>query len=454
MKLTSHLLHATLITWGIMLIGLGRASGQQVLVEDGFASAVGATPDAAKFEWAGEVAYSGSGILYLHTNASNNTWLQSKAGAATGAGQTLVLRMRAQAYAEPAVYGDKQPRGLRVGSDANNVVEFYTIYGASIGLRVRKNGIESLGTNNLTSSAWEMHDYEISVTPAAVTFKVDGVVAGTFTSNIPTGALNFYAHTYDGGAGNVPIFLDSMSLTLTSPSPHLEVEQAVGTPVASGDSRDYGTCIVGAPSTLIFTVRNTGLGALTGIGVTFGGPAAPDFSLVEALAPELPAGESATFEVRFAPATGGTKSALMQLASNDPDHGVFEVALGGRAFSTADDSDTDGMNDAAEYQLAALGFDWELSQPELVATYFANTSQNGLMTRAQVQAPHAAYPLLAKDPVSGLFKLTLALRMSTDLEHFDPFPMTTPQTTLNARGELEFLFSPADHAAFFRLETD
>lgn len=105
-----------------------------------------------------------------------------------------------------------------------------------------------------------------------------------------------------------------------------------------------------------------------------------------------------------------------------------------------------------EYRLAALGFDWQVSQTELVATYFANAGQNGLMSREQVLAPHAGYPLLAKDPLSGLFKLTLGIRKSNDLIRFDPFPMTTSQTSINAQGELEFRFSSQDRAAFFRLE--
>jgi len=43
------------------------------------------------------------------------------------------------------------------------------------------------------------HDYEISVTTTSVVFKVDGVVAGTFTTNIPTGVLNVYVSSDDGG---------------------------------------------------------------------------------------------------------------------------------------------------------------------------------------------------------------------------------------------------------------
>ena len=143
----------------------------------------------------------------------------------------------------------------------------------------------------------------------------------------------------------------------------------------------------------------------------------------------------------------------MHISSNDPDHNPFDIQLAGTALSPNDDTDGDGMNDAAEYKLAVLGFDWQVSQPALVAAYFASANLNGLYTRGQVQALQVGTPLLAKDPTSGLFKLTIGVQKSTDLLHFSPFPMTTPQATINADGKLEFQFSSQDNAAFFRLET-
>ncbi|MBI5770408.1 MAG: immunoglobulin domain-containing protein [Verrucomicrobia bacterium] len=190
-----------------------------MLVEDGFTGAAGAAPDASKFEWSGELAQTGSGTLNLLTQSVQSSWLRSKAGAAVGAGETLVLQMRAYAYAEGTspgiVYGDKQPRGLRVGSDPNNAVEFYSASRTSLGMRVRKDGIESQATYALPAGVDMMHDYEITVTTASVVFRVDGVVAGTITTNIPTGVLNVYVSSDDGGGvGNVPVTIDSLSLTL------------------------------------------------------------------------------------------------------------------------------------------------------------------------------------------------------------------------------------------------
>ncbi|MFA7345289.1 MAG: leucine-rich repeat protein [Terrimicrobiaceae bacterium] len=212
-------------TLGILATALFGGAGDvsaSVLVEDGFAGAAGTTPDAGKFEWSGEATQNGAGLLTLNTTAVSSSWLRSRAGAAPGAGETLVLHMRAKAYAEgwdPGIYGDGQLRGLRVGTDANNAVEFYSLSRTSVGMRLRKDGVESLGSYALPSGVDALHDYEISVTPAEVSFKVDGAVAGTFTSNIPTGALNAYVSTFDGYAGQVPVSLDSLSLSLTGGQP-------------------------------------------------------------------------------------------------------------------------------------------------------------------------------------------------------------------------------------------
>lgn len=197
---------------------LSSAARAQILLSDDFSGVAGAPPDAAKYVWNGDVTQNGSGQLNVNTLSYRNSWIYSRTNAAPGSGQTLVLQMRAYAYAEnwdPGVYGDRQPRGLRVGTDANNCAEFYSDARTSVGMRVRKDGVESASTYPLPAGVDSMHDYEISVTATSAVFKVDGTVAGTFTQNIPTGALNFHVSTYNS-FGNVPVTLDSLRLSLSN----------------------------------------------------------------------------------------------------------------------------------------------------------------------------------------------------------------------------------------------
>ena len=136
----------------------------------------------------------------------------------------------------------------------------------------------------------------------------------------------------------------------------------------------------------------------------------------------------------------------------------YDINLTGQALSFTQDTDGDGLNDASEYQMAALGFDWQVNQASLVNTLFSNLigalpnlNAAGFYTAAQVQALNVGVPLIQRDPM-GVFTLTIGVEKSTDLSIYNPFPMTAPQTMINAQGELEFRFTVPDNAAFFRLE--
>src|SRR6185503_2478566 len=109
--------------------------------------------------------------------------------------------------------------------------------------------------------------------------------------------------------------------------------------------------------------------------------------------------------------------------------------------------------DAAEFQLAVLGFDWQVAQSALVNSF---TSSNMLFTPAQVQALNVGVPLLTKDAGTGRFKLTIGVQKTTDLAlPFADFPMNGAgfTTIINGAGKLEFEFTVPDNAAFFRIES-
>ena len=228
---------------------------------------------------------------------------------------------------------------------------------------------------------------------------------------------------------------------------------------ASELTDEQSTAVVfGAPlgnqTSRTFTIRNGGNGSLTGLGITLDGTDADRFTLTAS--PTAPVGGpngSTTFTVRFAPLTSGTKTAALHIASNDLGASSFDIALTGEPLNQSQDTDGDGMNDASESLLAAFGFDWQVSQPSLVTTYYSNANAAGLYTAAQVQILNMDTPLLTKDTVSGLFKLTIGVQKTTNFNQpFVPFPMTLPQTGINGQGKLEFEFSAPDDAAFFRLQ--
>ena len=239
-----------------------------VLVEDSFS---GASPDSTKFDWSGQVNQNGAGQLSLSTDTANTSWITSKAGASLSPGQTLTLNFTAYAYAEnwnPGVYGNKQPRGMRVGTDANNVLEFYSISRVTIGLRARLNGSETILSYPFPAGVDSMHQYEITVTTTGAVFRVDGLLAGTILNNIPTGRLNFHMATYDGGAGNVPVVLDAVQLALTSSlaAPFITTEPANQTASVGANSAFW--VIASGSEPLSYLWKRNGTNLVDGINIT------------------------------------------------------------------------------------------------------------------------------------------------------------------------------------------
>ncbi|MEK0451710.1 MAG: hypothetical protein RL088_3978 [Verrucomicrobiota bacterium] len=237
--------------------------------------------------------------------------------------------------------------------------------------------------------------------------------------------------------------------------PEIVLEHPAGTALVDGVAAiNFGAVTIGGSGAKTVVIRNTGAGSLNVSGVTFDGPDVPDFS-VNPSSTVIAPGQQASVVVTFAPGgtASGSRSAGIHIASDDGDESPFDIALGGMAYSPTADVDGDGLNDAAEFRLSALGFDWQTSQPALVSTLYSGANIAGLYTASQVQALHVGTPLISRNPVSGKFKLTIGVRKSTDLIGFSSFPMTAPQIQLNGTGELEFEFDSGDNAAFFRLES-
>jgi hypothetical protein len=229
----------------------------------------------------------------------------------------------------------------------------------------------------------------------------------------------------------------------------IELDSPGGVPVASGGAWDGGTCIAGEPLSFSFTIRNTGEGVLSGLAAVIEGADAADFSVSMPAGTTVPPGGNVAFSLTAAPTTAGSKAGTLRITSNDADENAYLVQLSAFSLSAADDSDHDGMNDAGEFKLSSMGFDWQVPQAEMVSAYFAAANTNGLYTTSQLQALHVGSPLLARDPTSGIFTLTLQLYQSADLLNYEPMPMT--DAIIDEDGKLVFGFSPPGDTAFYRL---
>jgi trimeric autotransporter adhesin len=243
--------------------------------------------------------------------------------------------------------------------------------------------------------------------------------------------------------------------SVTAQEPEIAVEQPELTDLPTGGTQPFGTVPLGSPVAISFTIRNSGSADLTGLEVTKeAGPDSDQFNITQQPAPSVIPGGTASFTVQFSPTTAGAKTALLHIASNDANENPFSITVTGTALSFTQDTDADGLNDASEFQMAALGFDWQVPQTALVNTLYANAHQAGLYKPAQVQALRAATPLISQNPETGKITLAMFWKKSANLTDYTAFPAQPAEVSVNGQGNIEFEFSVPDAAAFFRIETE
>jgi sulfatase modifying factor 1 len=142
--------------------------------------------------------------------------------------------------------------------------------------------------------------------------------------------------------------------------------------------------------TRIYSVRNTGTETLDPVTFAVTGPAAAEFTAVLPADGPLAPGASAEISVSFTPTTGSDRIATINIASADPVNSPFVVNLAGYGITEDFDKDGDGLNDAAEYGMSALGFDFNVAQPDLVESLTGNSTFVPLYNATQVETERIA----------------------------------------------------------------
>jgi hypothetical protein len=130
-------------------------------------------------------------------------------------------------------------------------------------------------------------------------------------------------------------------------------------------------------------MRNIGGLTLSNIVVTKSGSDSANFVLTAPTTNSLGPDASTTFSVSFAPTSSGSRSAQLSITSNDSNNSPFVINLSGFGLGEDLDTDGDGLNDAAEFTMSDLGFDWQSNQPTLVTALYSNANRANLFTQSQ-----------------------------------------------------------------------
>jgi|GEM_PF-777273 len=187
-----------------------------------------------------------------------------------------------------------------------------------------------------------------TVTQAGSTVTING-------SPVASGSNSAPVHLY-GGANTLTIIVTGVDgittktylVTATIDAPHIVVEQPAGTPLTFGSaSAEIGTAAPGTSASTVFTIRNVGTQNLTGLGITIDGTNGAEFTVTTNPTAPLAAANTTSFTVTFTPTTTGPRSAILHIASNDPDEPSFDISLTGRSHTVAFDHSSQTQVEAA-----------------------------------------------------------------------------------------------------------
>jgi len=130
-------------------------------------------------------------------------------------------------------------------------------------------------------------------------------------------------------------------------SPEIQVYNGSGTSdpeLADGQAApvDFGMTSLGSSVTRDITIRNAGTGALELSSVGLSGTHASDYAVTGAPA-TVAAGDTATFQVSFAPSAAGARGATLTINNSDCDELAFDFPLLGCGNDANGDDDMDGV---------------------------------------------------------------------------------------------------------------
>jgi Protein of unknown function (DUF1573)/Abnormal spindle-like microcephaly-assoc'd, ASPM-SPD-2-Hydin len=109
--------------------------------------------------------------------------------------------------------------------------------------------------------------------------------------------------------------------------PNISIEQPLDNVLADGaDVVDFSAFPNVATT---FYIENTGSGDLTNLVVSVEGVHRNDFTVTQPTSDELAGGQTTAFTVTFRPRALGDRTAVLQIASNDPDESPFDITLQG-----------------------------------------------------------------------------------------------------------------------------
>ncbi|MEO7098703.1 MAG: hypothetical protein ABI162_05035 [Luteolibacter sp.] len=148
----------------------------------------------------------------------------------------------------------------------------------------------------------------------------------------------------------------------------------------------------------------------------------------------------------------GNLTGQLVVTSNDTDEAAFDVSLSGTVLSAANDTDGDGLNDAAEWYYSSLGFRWDSAQPTLVSALLAGASRAGMITETQLLAGTPDSTVIKRNMTGSSASLRLRFERSLNLNGF--FRSDLSAASIGNDGSVDIPLTPGSASEFFRFAVE
>ena len=406
------------------------------------------------------------------------TWMKVPPGSVQDS--TLVGKMHQYTTAEPNHTGYELHYycgGTTPGFSSRIIIWLINLYGT--------HHIEVASTIPVNDGNWHQiaFTYDGSGQASGVRIYVDGVVdpapiiaantLGTYSIrnsvNFNIGSRNDGAyHGYTGSIDDVQVYdhvLGGANMLTLFQNPGTVV--VTGTPdisVFDGDGLERQSAIGSfaftgvktgtAGNVKTFTIQNVGTATLANLAVTKTGANPADFTLGTLGATTLAPGSTTSFTLTFVPSVTGSRSAVIQIASNDADENPFVIAIVGSGLtalqswrqtqfgtaiasgSTADtaDPDGDGVPNLLEY---ALGLDPSQANSTGLPVLRTDAGHLTLTFNRAAGATDLTYIVEATNNLTGNWTeiySALGVTIADQVTATDPQPLTgTPRRFLRLR---------------------
>ncbi len=149
------------------------------------------------------------------------------------------------------------------------------------------------------------------------------------TAVVATGLGTNERFAWFGDAASSPV---AMAVVAGPAYGEIDVQENLNSSLVSGNSLDYGYVVLNTTRTKTITIKNLGVGPLTGLTIAIDGDGADAYDVtVPPVTPVLP-GESTSFTLEFKPTANASFNAALHISSNDTDENPFDLNLYGYGY--------------------------------------------------------------------------------------------------------------------------